>query len=113
MADKRILSSILILWFMFLNDSVAETLDEGFYSRSSEGWFFYNEENEDEEEIEPETPVQPEPPQPVQPAEAPKEKDSTKPKSKLVVGSAAWLKANLPIYLNNAFIPSENERRQG
>ena len=102
MADKRILSSILILWFMFLTDSVAETLDEGFYSRSSEGWFFYNEENEDEEEIEPETPVQPEPPQPVQPAEAPKEKDSTKPKSKLVVGSAAWLKANLPIYLNNA-----------
>lgn len=101
MADKKFLSSFLVLCFLNVNHSVAENLDEGFYSRSSEGWFFYNEEQETEdEEIEPEEQqVITEIPSPEPTVQEP---EPTQPKTKLVVGSAAWLKANLPIYLNNA-----------
>jgi hypothetical protein len=101
MADKKFLSSFLVLCFLNVNHSVAENLDEGFYSRSSEGWFFYNEEQETEdEEIEPEEQqVITEIPSPEPTVQ---ELEPTQPKTKLVVGSAAWLKANLPIYLNNA-----------
>lgn len=101
MADKKFLSSFLVLCFLNVNHSVAENLDEGFYSRSSEGWFFYNEEQETEdEEIEPEEQqVITEIPSPEPTVQDP---EPTQPKTKLVVGSAAWLKANLPIYLNNA-----------
>ena len=99
--DKKFLSSFLVLCFLNVNHSVAETMDEGFYSRSSEGWFFYNEEQETEdEEIEPEEQqVITEIPSPEPTIQEP---EPTQPKTKLVVGSAAWLKANLPIYLNNA-----------
>ncbi|WP_405328137.1 conjugal transfer protein TraF [Ruminobacter sp.] len=101
MADKKFLSSFLVLWFLAGNHSAAaETLEDGFYSRSSEGWFFYNEEQEpEEEETEQEEPVMAEIPAPEPTVQEP---ETSQPKTKLVVGSAAWLKANLPIYLNQA-----------
>lgn len=99
--DKKLISIALILWAVTGNVSVAESLEEGFYSRSSEGWFFYNEEQEPEdEEAEQEEPAKPE--MLPAPAPMPEEPVTSEPKTKLVIGSAAWLKANLPIYLNQA-----------
>lgn len=81
--------------------SAAETLEDGFYSRNAEGWFFYNEEKEEDEELpEEETKELTQIPQAdlPMPQETPKEK----PKSNLKVGSVAWINKNLPLYLNNA-----------
>lgn len=101
MADKKFISSFLVLWLLAGNHSAAaETLEDGFYSRSSEGWFFYNEEQEpEEEEIEQEEPVMAEIPAP---EPTPDKKEAQNNKSALVPGSIDWLKKNLPVYLSHA-----------
>ncbi|KZL24228.1 conjugal transfer protein TraF [Pseudovibrio sp. Ad37] len=79
--------------------SWSQSQEEGFFERSEEGWFWYKEEPE-VEEVAPE-PVAPAPQIVISSPEQSEVQDDPAPKAPITIG-AAWLRENMPRYLDAA-----------
>ncbi|WP_298636706.1 conjugal transfer protein TraF [uncultured Umboniibacter sp.] len=94
MRVNKLISTLLVAAISgFMPALAQDNTDDEWRKRSDEGWFFYNELPPEEEPEEPEkTEIPPAPPptppEPTQPSPA--------------IMNTAWLKENLPVYLNQA-----------